>query len=122
MGVVLAVTLALLLVVPTGYAASTWLAPVQSTFPVAGPTQAPGHGGIGLNKQDEALTLALAHYLKTHGATPRFELLTVASDTAAPVHPAGHEAAAPAATAATRPCARRAASSHAWSSDMKPAT
>ncbi len=82
--VVLAATLALLLVVPTGYAASTWLAPVQATFPAAGPTQAPGHGGIGLNKQDEALTLALAHYLKTHGATPRFELLTVASDTAAP--------------------------------------
>jgi hypothetical protein len=58
-GVALGAVLALLLVVPTGYAASTWLAPVQSTFPAAGPTQAAGHGGIGLNKQDEALTLAV---------------------------------------------------------------
>jgi 4-amino-4-deoxy-L-arabinose transferase-like glycosyltransferase len=91
---VLVATLALLLVVPTGYAASTWLAPVQATFPAAGPTQAAGHGGIGLNRQDEALTLALAHFLRTHGATRRFELLTVASDTAAPFILLGMNAAA----------------------------
>jgi 4-amino-4-deoxy-L-arabinose transferase-like glycosyltransferase len=83
-GVALGAVLAVLLVVPTGYAASTWLAPVQSTFPAAGPTQAAGHGGIGLNKQDEALTLAVMRYIRSHGPTPRFELLTVASDTAAP--------------------------------------
>jgi 4-amino-4-deoxy-L-arabinose transferase-like glycosyltransferase len=83
-GVMLGACLALLLVVPTGYAASTWLAPVQATFPAAGPTQADGHGGIGINKEDEAVTRAVMRYVRNHGATPRFELLTVASDTAAP--------------------------------------
>jgi len=95
-GVPLAVTalLALTLVIPARYASSTWLAPVQATFPAAGPTQAPGHGGVGLNAQDLAVTKAILAYVESHGATPRFELLTVASDTAAPFILLGMKAAA----------------------------
>jgi 4-amino-4-deoxy-L-arabinose transferase-like glycosyltransferase len=86
--------LALLLVVPAGYSASTWLAPVESTFPAAGPKQTAGQGGIGLNARDEAIILALRRYVTNHNATHPFELLTVASDTAAPFILLGMEAAA----------------------------
>jgi len=90
----LAVLLAVLLVIPARYSATTWLAPVQSTFPAAGPTQAPGHGGIGLNAQDEAVTKAVLRYVARHDPARRFELLTVASDTAAPFILLGMKAAA----------------------------
>jgi 4-amino-4-deoxy-L-arabinose transferase-like glycosyltransferase len=80
----LAALLLVLLFVPARYAATTWLAPVESTFPAAGPTQAAGHGGIGLNAEDEAITKAVLRYVHSHDPTPRFELLTVASDTSAP--------------------------------------
>jgi 4-amino-4-deoxy-L-arabinose transferase-like glycosyltransferase len=93
-GIALGVLLALLLVVPTGYAASTWLAPVESTFPAAGPRQTAGQGGIGINPRDEAITLALGHYVERHGGTHPYELLTVASDTAAPFILLGMEVAA----------------------------
>ena len=92
--IALVALLALLLAVPARYAATTWLAPVQSTFPAAGPRQAAGHGGIGLNPEDEAVTKAVLRYLRSHGATRRFELLTVASDTAAPYILLGMKAAA----------------------------
>ena len=83
-----------LLIVPTGYAASTWLAPVESTFPAAGPRQTAGQGGIGLSPRDEAINLALLHYVEGHGATSPYKILTVASDTAAPFILLGSEAAA----------------------------
>jgi len=86
--------LVLALIVPARYASSTWLAPVQSTFPAAGPTQAVGHGGIGLNIEDETVSKAILRYVRAHGVTPRFELLTVASDTAAPFILLGMKAAA----------------------------
>jgi 4-amino-4-deoxy-L-arabinose transferase-like glycosyltransferase len=79
-----ALVLALLLVVPTGYASTTWLAPVESTFPAAGPKQTPGQGGVGLNARDLAINRALLDYVQSHGPTRRFALLTVAADTAAP--------------------------------------
>jgi 4-amino-4-deoxy-L-arabinose transferase-like glycosyltransferase len=86
--------LALLLVVPTGYASTTWLAPVESTFPAAGPKQTAGQGGLGLNSRDLAITRAIAAYVQSHHPGSRFALLTVAADTAAPyilmgVHAAG---------------------------------
>jgi 4-amino-4-deoxy-L-arabinose transferase-like glycosyltransferase len=75
----------LLLVVPTAYATTTWLAPVEGTFAVAGPKAAPGPGGYGVNARDEAIDRALLVYVSTHGATPRWALLSVASDTVAPI-------------------------------------
>lgn len=86
--------LLLVLIVPARYAATTWLAPVESTFPAAGPKQAVGHGGIGLNVEDEAVTKSILRYVRSHGATRPFELLTVASDTAAPYILLGMKAAA----------------------------
>ncbi len=50
---------ALLLVVPAGYASTTWLAPVQATFPAAGPKQYAGWGGVGLNARGVAVDRAL---------------------------------------------------------------
>ncbi len=88
------IAVALLLVIPADYARSTWLAPVEATFPAAGPTAAKGDGGVGLDARGIALYRALIGYLHTHGAAHRFELLTVASDTAAPFILMGTRAAA----------------------------
>jgi 4-amino-4-deoxy-L-arabinose transferase-like glycosyltransferase len=89
----LAAVLGLLLIVPAGYASTTWLEPVQSTFPAAGPKQAAGQGGIGLSPKDLAQAQALISYVESHGATKRFALLTVSAPTAAPYILLGHEAA-----------------------------
>jgi 4-amino-4-deoxy-L-arabinose transferase-like glycosyltransferase len=80
-----ACTLALLLVTPGAYAASTWLAPVEGTFPVAGPRSFPGPGGYGVDARDLAINRALVRWVSTHDPGTRWELLTVASDTAAPM-------------------------------------
>jgi 4-amino-4-deoxy-L-arabinose transferase-like glycosyltransferase len=80
----IAATLTALLIVPTGYASSTWLAPVEPTFPAAGPKQTAGEGGVGLNPRDLAINEAIMSYVRGHSPTRRFQLLTVASDTAAP--------------------------------------
>ncbi len=80
----LALVFAVLLVAPTGYAASTWLAPVEGTFPAAGPTQVAGYGGYGIDKADLAIDLALVRYVRTHGPGSKWTLLTVASGTAEP--------------------------------------
>ncbi len=83
-GVAVAAATALLLIVPAGYASTTWLAPVQSTFPAAGPKQYAGWGGVGLNARGVAIDRALLRYVESHGATRRFALLTVSAPTAAP--------------------------------------
>ncbi len=71
---------------PTGYAASTWLAPVEGTFPAAGPNQAAGSAnGYGVNERDLEVYRALAAYVSSHRPGSRWALLTVASDTAAPM-------------------------------------
>jgi 4-amino-4-deoxy-L-arabinose transferase-like glycosyltransferase len=75
---------ALLLIVPGEYARTTWLAPVEGTFPAAGPKQTAGHGGVGINGKDLAIVHAVMSYVQAHEPTPRFELLTVAAETAAP--------------------------------------
>jgi 4-amino-4-deoxy-L-arabinose transferase-like glycosyltransferase len=75
----------LLLVAPTAYATTTWLAPVEGTFPVAGPKEFAGPGGYGVNENDLGIDRALANYVSTHNPGKRWELLTVASDSAAPM-------------------------------------
>ncbi|HEY0516933.1 MAG TPA: glycosyltransferase family 39 protein [Solirubrobacteraceae bacterium] len=92
--VAVGLALAVLLVVPTGYASSTWLAPVESTFPAPGPTQTAGSGGVGLSERALDITEAMMRYVRTHGGTPRYEILTVASDAAAPFILLGMNAAA----------------------------
>jgi 4-amino-4-deoxy-L-arabinose transferase-like glycosyltransferase len=82
----LTVIFAVLLVAPTGYASTTWLAPVEGTFPAAGPNAATGtSNGLGISDQDVAIYRALMRYVSAHRPGSRWELLTVASDTAAPM-------------------------------------
>jgi 4-amino-4-deoxy-L-arabinose transferase-like glycosyltransferase len=75
----------LLLVVPAAYATTTWLAPVEGTFPVAGTKAFPGTGGYGVNDRDLAIDRALLDYVSTHHPGSRWALLTVASDAASPM-------------------------------------
>jgi 4-amino-4-deoxy-L-arabinose transferase-like glycosyltransferase len=89
-----ALGLLLVLVVPTAYATTTWLAPVEGTFPVAGPKAFAGAGGYGVNAHDEAIDQALADYVSTHSPGSRWALLTVASDTASPIMLMGVDAGA----------------------------
>jgi hypothetical protein len=81
----LALTFALLLIVPGAYAKTTWLAPVEGTFPVAGPKAFPGAGGYGVNARDLAIDRALLNYVATHHPGSRWALLTVAADTGSPM-------------------------------------
>jgi 4-amino-4-deoxy-L-arabinose transferase-like glycosyltransferase len=85
---------ALLLVTPAAYATTTWLAPVEGTFPVAGPKSFPGPGGYGVDARDLAINRALVDFASTHRPGSRWALLTVASDTAAPMMLLGLEAGA----------------------------
>ena len=81
----LALGFLLVLVVPTAYATTTWLAPVEGTFPVAGPKAFAGAGGYGVNAHDQAIDRALLEYVSTHRPGSRWALLTVASDTSSPM-------------------------------------
>jgi 4-amino-4-deoxy-L-arabinose transferase-like glycosyltransferase len=89
-----AVTFLLLLVAPAAYGTSTWLAPVEGTFPVAGPRHLAGSGGYGVDGRDLAIDRALARYVSGHHPGSRWALLTVASDTAAPLMLSGLDAGA----------------------------
>jgi 4-amino-4-deoxy-L-arabinose transferase-like glycosyltransferase len=80
----MALTFALLLVAPTAYATTTWLAPVEGTFPAAGPTQAAGAGGIGVGGNSLRIYRELLRYVSAHGVSSRWAILTDASVTAAP--------------------------------------
>ncbi len=81
----IALAFLLLLVVPTAYATTTWLAPVEGTFPVAGPHAFAGSGGYGVNAHDLSIDRALLDYTSTHRPGSRWALLTVASDTGSPL-------------------------------------
>jgi 4-amino-4-deoxy-L-arabinose transferase-like glycosyltransferase len=81
----LALTLCLLLVAPGAYAATTWLAPVEGTFPAAGPHQAAGKGGYGLSRGETRLYRRLIAYVDAHRPGTRWSVLTDSSVTAAPL-------------------------------------
>jgi 4-amino-4-deoxy-L-arabinose transferase-like glycosyltransferase len=83
-GVALALTLGVLLVVPTVYATTTWLAPVNGTFPAAGPHETPGPGGYGVVAKSLRIDRNLIRYVRAHRTGRRFALLTDAAPTAAP--------------------------------------
>jgi hypothetical protein len=80
-----ALTFLLLLAAPTAYSATTWLAPAEATFPAAGPKHAAGAGAYGVSERDLGIDSALSDYVSTHNPGSRWALLTVASDTAAPM-------------------------------------
>jgi 4-amino-4-deoxy-L-arabinose transferase-like glycosyltransferase len=81
----LAVAVAALLVAPLAYSASVWLAPVNGTFPAAGPYSNAGYGGIGVTAPVARVDRELVRYLAAHGATKPYALLTEASEPAAPL-------------------------------------
>jgi 4-amino-4-deoxy-L-arabinose transferase-like glycosyltransferase len=93
-GVAMAATLALLLVVPGVYAATIWRFPVDGTFPEAGPHVAAGYGGLDIDAAATQVTKALLAYVGRHDPGSRWEVLTEASDTAAPMILLGHAAGA----------------------------
>ncbi len=84
----------LALVAPTRYATTTWLAPVEGTFPVAGPKAFAGTGGYGVNDRDLGIDRALLDYVSTHRPGSRWALLSVASDTSSPLMLLGLDAGA----------------------------
>ena len=101
--VTMALTFALLLVAPTAYSATTWLAPVEGTFPAAGPHQAIGAGGVGLNPVHHDTYRALIRYVRAHGPGSRWALLTDAATTASPFILEGLDAGALAGYSGTDP-------------------
>jgi 4-amino-4-deoxy-L-arabinose transferase-like glycosyltransferase len=99
----IALLVCLLLVAPTEYARTTWLAPVEGTFAAAGPHQATGDGGYGINAIDLGFDRNLIGYVSTHRAGTRWSVLTVAAPTAAPMILLGSPAGALAGYSGTDP-------------------
>jgi 4-amino-4-deoxy-L-arabinose transferase-like glycosyltransferase len=81
----LALLLGTLLLAPAVYSASNWLAPVQSTFPAAGPRAAAGPGGYGVDAKHVAVDRALLRYVDGHGAGKRWSVLGDAANTVSPM-------------------------------------
>jgi hypothetical protein len=98
-----ALTLCLLLLAPAVYCTTTWRAPVEGTFPAAGPHQATGRGGLGLLRRDVPREHLLINYVRTHGAGTRWAVLFDASNTAAPLIMLGVNAGALAGYSGTDP-------------------
>jgi 4-amino-4-deoxy-L-arabinose transferase-like glycosyltransferase len=99
----MALSFLLLLAAPTAYAKTTWLAPVEGTFPAAGPKAAAGSGRLGIGAVDERRDRLLLDYVRAHRPGSRWVLLTVASDTAAPFVLLGVDASALAGYSGTDP-------------------
>ncbi len=80
-----AVAVGALLVAPAVYSFSVWLAPVDGTFPAAGPFSHAGWGGLDQPPADVAAYRGLVHFVQTHRPAARYPLLTQSSDQAAPL-------------------------------------
>jgi 4-amino-4-deoxy-L-arabinose transferase-like glycosyltransferase len=90
----IALLLGALLIAPAVYSASNWLAPVQSTFPAAGPRQAAGPGGYGVDAKHVAVDRALLSYVDSHRPGTRWAVLGDASNTVSPMILLGGQAGA----------------------------
>ncbi|HEY5287678.1 MAG TPA: glycosyltransferase family 39 protein [Solirubrobacteraceae bacterium] len=99
----MALLVCLLLFASADYAKTTWLAPVEGTFPAAGPRQAAGEGGVGLNAIDLRIYSNLVRYVDSHHPGSRWSVLTVAAPTAAPMILLGSPAGALAGYSGTDP-------------------
>ncbi len=80
----MALLLCLLLVAPAAYAATSWLAPVEGTFPAAGPKAAAGAGGVGVSGSHLQAYRELIDYVSATGTGSRWGLFTDSAPTAAP--------------------------------------
>jgi 4-amino-4-deoxy-L-arabinose transferase-like glycosyltransferase len=83
--VAIALLLVALVVAPAVFSASNWLAPVQSTFPAAGPRAAAGPGGYGVDSEHVNVDRALLHYVDAHRPGTRWAVLGDASNTVSPM-------------------------------------
>jgi 4-amino-4-deoxy-L-arabinose transferase-like glycosyltransferase len=99
----IAASFLLLLATPAAYATTTWLAPVEGTFPVAGAKHNAGAGGYGVTARQLAIDRALVSYILSHHPGRRWALLTVASEQAAPMMMMGLDAGALAGYSGTDP-------------------
>jgi hypothetical protein len=79
------VALGALLIAPAVYSFSVWLAPVDGTFPSAGPYSHAGYGGLGVSPTDLGVDRDLVRYIDGHTPARRYPLLTQSSDQAAPL-------------------------------------
>jgi len=79
------VAVAAVLVAPTAYSFSVWLAPVQGTFPTAGPYDAAGFGGYGVSSEALRANRGLIRFLHRHDAGSEYAVLTESSDQASPL-------------------------------------
>jgi 4-amino-4-deoxy-L-arabinose transferase-like glycosyltransferase len=93
-GWALGAAVAALVVAPLIYSFSVWLAPVDGTFPAAGPYNHAGYGGIDAPPTDEAADRGLISFLRASGATSPYPLLTQSSDQGAPIYLLGLNASA----------------------------
>lgn len=90
----IALLLCLLAVAPAVFSASNWLAPVQSTFPAAGPRAAAGPGGYGVDAKHVDVDRALLRYVEAHRPGTRWSVLGDASNTVSPMILLGGQAGA----------------------------
>jgi 4-amino-4-deoxy-L-arabinose transferase-like glycosyltransferase len=79
------VAVAALLVAPLIYSFSVWLAPVDGTFPTAGPYNHAGWGGLDQPPDDIVAYRGLVQYVESNQPAARYPLLTQSSDQAAPL-------------------------------------
>ena len=70
---------------PLVYSFSVWLAPVDGTFPAAGPYSHAGYGGLGVSPASVQASRSLISYLDSHGATKPYALLTQSSNLSSPL-------------------------------------
>ena len=82
----------LLLAAPTAYATTTWLAPVEGTFPAAGPKHTAGAGGVGVSAGHLLTYRALLDYSLARAPHARWPLFTDAATTASPFILLGEDA------------------------------
>ena len=87
----MALTLGLLLLAPAAYAATTWHFAVEGTFPAAGPHAAGAVGPLGASPTNMRVIRALLDYVDNHHPSTRWNVLTEASNTAAPMILLGHD-------------------------------
>jgi len=79
-----ATTLCLLAVAPAAFSSTTWGAPTEGTFPVAGPKSNNGAGGVGIPATHLRTYTALIAYVRAHQPGTRWAILADAADTASP--------------------------------------
>jgi 4-amino-4-deoxy-L-arabinose transferase-like glycosyltransferase len=81
----MALTLGVMLIAPTVFAATTWLGPVEGTFPAAGPHEAIAPGQLDSTHTELSMDRQLIRFLTTHHPATRWTVLADASPTAAPL-------------------------------------